>query len=149
MLTEGMRFFDMRSIKKGRRLSALVNETVWSLNLYPTGFVALARMATTSICLCNKLIIISLWLICFPSFGSYAEWSGIFYLNCIIAMSINSALMSEKNKESAEIASSSMFDAEKERIKRGIYRSDMEKLKLFTQMLKRNALFKKARVIHK
>jgi hypothetical protein len=64
-------------------------------------------------------------------------------------MSINSALMSEKNKESAEIASSSMFDAEKERIKRGIYRSDMEKLKLFTQMLKRNALFKKARVIHK
>jgi hypothetical protein len=50
MLTEGMRFFDMRSIKKGRRLSALVNEVVWSLNLYPTGFVALAYMATTSIC---------------------------------------------------------------------------------------------------
>jgi hypothetical protein len=57
--------------------------------------------------------------------------------------------MSEKNKESAEIAASSMFNAEKERIKRDIYRSDVEKLRLFTRMLKQNALFKKAKVIHK
>ena len=57
--------------------------------------------------------------------------------------------MSEKNKESAEIVASSMTDAEKERIRRDIYRSDMEKLKLFTRMLKQNALFKNAKVIHK
>jgi hypothetical protein len=64
-------------------------------------------------------------------------------------MTINSALMSEINKESAEIAASSMFNAEKERIKRDIYRSDVEKLRLFTRMLKQNALFKKVKVIHK
>jgi hypothetical protein len=64
-------------------------------------------------------------------------------------MVINSALMSEKNKVSTEIAASSMFDAEKERIKRDIYRSDVEKLRLFTRMLRQNALFKKAKVIHK
>ena len=57
--------------------------------------------------------------------------------------------MSEKNKESAQITASSMTDAEKERIKRDVYRSDMEKLKLFTRMLKQNALFKNAKVIHK
>lgn len=63
-------------------------------------------------------------------------------------MTINSALMSEKNKES-EIVALSMTDAEKERIKRDVYRSDIEKLRLFTRMLKQNALFKKAKVIHK
>jgi hypothetical protein len=57
--------------------------------------------------------------------------------------------MSEKNEESAKTTASSLTNAEKERIKRDIYRSDMEKLKLFTRMLKQNALFKKAKVIHK
>lgn len=36
-----------------------------------------------------------------------------------------------------------------ERLRRDIYRSDMEKLKLFTQMLRVNSLFKKATVTHK
>lgn len=57
--------------------------------------------------------------------------------------------MSGKNKGSAEISTTTTFDAEKERIKRDIYRSDVEKLRLFTRMLKQNALFKKAKVIHK
>jgi hypothetical protein len=57
--------------------------------------------------------------------------------------------MSEKNRESVETAASSMTIAEKERIKRDVYRSDIEKLRLFTQMLKQNVLFKKAKVIHK
>jgi len=35
------------------------------------------------------------------------------------------------------------------RLRRDIYRSDMEKLKLFTQMLRANALFKKAKITHK
>jgi hypothetical protein len=64
-------------------------------------------------------------------------------------MAIKSTLMSEKNKVSADITASSMFDAEKERIKRDIFRSDVEKLSLFTRMLKQNELFKKAKVIHK
>ena len=57
--------------------------------------------------------------------------------------------MSEKNKETVETAASSMTIAEKERIRRDVYRSDIEKLRLFTQMLKQNVLFKKAKVIHK
>jgi len=35
-----------------------------------------------------------------------------------------------------------------ERLKRDIYRADMEKLQLFTQMLRRNALLKKAVIRH-
>jgi len=57
--------------------------------------------------------------------------------------------MSEINKELAEGAASSMTDPEKERIRRDVYRSDLEKLKLFTRMLKQNALFKKDKVTHK
>jgi hypothetical protein len=38
---------------------------------------------------------------------------------------------------------------ETERLKRDIYRPDMEKLQLFTQMLRRNALLKKAIIRHK
>jgi hypothetical protein len=57
--------------------------------------------------------------------------------------------MAEKKKDSGENVGSFVVDAEKERIKRDIYRSDIEKLQLFTRMLKQNALFKKAKVIHK
>jgi hypothetical protein len=57
--------------------------------------------------------------------------------------------MSEKNKKTVEAAASSMTIAEKERIRRDVYRSDIEKLRLFTQMLKQNVLFKKAKVFHK
>jgi hypothetical protein len=38
---------------------------------------------------------------------------------------------------------------ETERLKRDIYRPDMEKLQLFIQMLRRNALLKKAVIRHK
>jgi hypothetical protein len=38
---------------------------------------------------------------------------------------------------------------ESERLKRDIYRPDMEKLRLFTKMLRTNALLKKAIVHHK
>ncbi len=42
-----------------------------------------------------------------------------------------------------------MTPEEIERLKRDIYRPDMEKLRLFTQMLRNNALLKKAKVTHK
>jgi hypothetical protein len=57
--------------------------------------------------------------------------------------------MSEKNEESTKTTASFLTNEEKARIKRDVYRSDIEKLKLFTRMLKQNALFKNAKVIHK
>jgi L-amino acid N-acyltransferase YncA len=42
-----------------------------------------------------------------------------------------------------------MTNEEREGIKRNIYRSDIEKLRLFTRMLRQNVLLKKARIIHK
>jgi hypothetical protein len=41
------------------------------------------------------------------------------------------------------------IESEMERLRRDIYRPDIEKLKLFTQMLQVNALYKKAKVVHK
>jgi hypothetical protein len=38
---------------------------------------------------------------------------------------------------------------EEERLREDIYRSDMEKLHLFTRMLRRNAMFKNAKITHK
>ena len=38
---------------------------------------------------------------------------------------------------------------EKERLRQNIYRSDMDKFRLFTRMLRTNALYKKAVVTHK
>jgi hypothetical protein len=43
----------------------------------------------------------------------------------------------------------SLNEGEIDRFRRDIYRPDMEKLKLFTQMLRTNALLKKAKVTHK
>lgn len=43
----------------------------------------------------------------------------------------------------------SILDPETERLRRDIFRSDMEKLILFTRMLRTNALFKKAVITHK
>jgi hypothetical protein len=40
-------------------------------------------------------------------------------------------------------------DSATERLRRDIYRPDIEKLRLFTQMLRANALFKKAKITHK
>ncbi len=57
--------------------------------------------------------------------------------------------MPEKKKESGENIVPIITETESERIRRDIYRSDIEKLKLFTRMLKQNEIFKKAKVIHK
>jgi hypothetical protein len=40
-------------------------------------------------------------------------------------------------------------DGEKERLLQDIHRSDLEKLRLFTAMLRKEALFKRAVVTHK
>ena len=54
----------------------------------------------------------------------------------------------KKSIEKVVIHHSSTED-EIERLRRDIYRPDIEKLKLFTQMLRTNALFKKAKITHK
>ena len=54
-------------------------------------------------------------------------------------------------KETANMigGNSTLNNGEIERLRRDIYRPDMDKLRLFTQMLRVNALFKKAKVTHK
>ncbi|HEY4875491.1 MAG TPA: hypothetical protein VIH86_07965 [Puia sp.] len=54
----------------------------------------------------------------------------------------------KKSIEKASLDSSSN-EGEIGRLRRDIYRPDMEKLKLFTQMLRTNALFKRAKITHK
>jgi len=41
------------------------------------------------------------------------------------------------------------FVSEEERLRQDIFRPDMEKLHLFTQMLRMNALLKKGKITHK
>jgi hypothetical protein len=41
------------------------------------------------------------------------------------------------------------LESELQRLRRNIYRSDIEKLSIFTKMLRRNALLSKAKVTHK
>jgi hypothetical protein len=41
-----------------------------------------------------------------------------------------------------------VIESEAERLRRDIFRPDMEKFKLFTQMLRTNALYKKAKITH-
>jgi hypothetical protein len=55
-------------------------------------------------------------------------------------------LKEEKGKPESETLS---LLNETERLKRDIYRPDMEKLRLFTRMLRTNALLKKATIHHK
>lgn len=50
-------------------------------------------------------------------------------------------------KESSEAYLINISDDE--RLRRDIFRSDMDKLRLFTKMLRRNNLFNKALVTHK
>ena len=58
--------------------------------------------------------------------------------------------MSVEKKSSEKVVSDPfLHEGEIDRLKRDIYRPDIEKLKLFTQMLRTNALFKKAKVTHK
>ena len=55
----------------------------------------------------------------------------------------------EKKMIEKAVSDSSFNEREIDRLKRDIYRPDMEKLKLFTQMLRTNTLLKKAKVTHK
>jgi hypothetical protein len=54
----------------------------------------------------------------------------------------------KKSVKNVELNSLSA-DSETERLRRDIYRPDVEKFRLFTQMLRANALFKKAKITHK
>jgi hypothetical protein len=58
-------------------------------------------------------------------------------------------MSTRKNTYGARPAKASEKDADMQRLTKDIYRSDIEKLRLFTKMLRRNALFKKAIVTHK
>ena len=56
----------------------------------------------------------------------------------------------EKHANKEEAAQTvQLNDRERERLWQDIQRSDMEKLRLFTAMLRKEALFKKAVVTHK
>lgn len=58
--------------------------------------------------------------------------------------------MSIENKSIKKAVSDpSPNEGEIDRLKRDIYRPDIEKLKLFTQMLRTNALLKRAKITHK
>ena len=54
-----------------------------------------------------------------------------------------------KGEKVAAITNDLVFLTETERLKRDMYRPDMEKLRLFTQMLRTNKLLKKATIHHK
>jgi hypothetical protein len=56
--------------------------------------------------------------------------------------------MANPEKKASEISNLTQL-SENERLKRDIYRPDMEKLHLFTKMLRTNALLKKAVIHHK
>ena len=55
----------------------------------------------------------------------------------------------EKKSVEKTVLDTSSNEGEIGRLRRDIYRPDIEKLKLFTQMLRTNALFKKAKITHK
>ncbi len=55
----------------------------------------------------------------------------------------------EKKSIEKVVSDTPLNEGEIDRLKRDIYRPDIEKLKLFTQMLRTNALLKKAKITHK
>lgn len=59
--------------------------------------------------------------------------------------------MSDKKKSIQQVTAPTFVTStdETERLRREIYRSDIEKLSLFTQMLRTNNLLKKAKITHK
>jgi hypothetical protein len=67
-------------------------------------------------------------------------------LHCIIID--KNIFMPGKNNTNKKPVQNSIL-TEEERLRKNIYRSDMEKLRLFTKMLRTNALFKKAVITHK
>jgi hypothetical protein len=72
------------------------------------------------------------------------------YLNCI-RVNVKSSGMHGREKIDKKFPPgiTPAKNADTERLRQNIYRSDREKLSLFTKMLRRNALYKKARVTHK
>jgi len=55
----------------------------------------------------------------------------------------------EKLPDNSQPQETPASDLETERLRRDIYRSDKEKFQLFAQMLRRNAMLKKAKITHK
>jgi len=54
-----------------------------------------------------------------------------------------------KSEKAGIVSANLMTLTEQERLKRDIFRPDMEKLQLFTQMLRTNKLLKRAVIRHK
>ena len=54
-----------------------------------------------------------------------------------------------KNKTDKPAQITIVTESETERLKRDIFRPDMEKFRLFTQMLRTNAIYKKAKITHR
>ena len=62
----------------------------------------------------------------------------------------NKKNISDKEQTIAESSAAyNTTDVEWARLRRDIFRPDMEKLALFTKMLRTNALYKKAKISHK
>lgn len=57
--------------------------------------------------------------------------------------------LSEKQNTKATEATIGSFETEEERLRRDVFRSDKEKFLLFTQMLRTNAMYKRAKITHK
>lgn len=57
--------------------------------------------------------------------------------------------LSEKKPDSSNTQTKISLDTETDRLRRDIFRPDMEKFLLFTQMLRTNAMFNNAKVTHK
>lgn len=58
-------------------------------------------------------------------------------------------MAAEKKSANRVVGNSTLNEGEIERLRRDIYHPDMDKLRLFTQMIRVNTLFKKAKVTHK
>ena len=67
-------------------------------------------------------------------------------LHCI-NIDKNTFMPGKSNSDKKNVQNSIL--TEDERLRQNIYRSDMEKLRLFTKMLRTNALYKKAAITHK
>ncbi|MDH7462035.1 hypothetical protein QEG73_12130 [Chitinophagaceae bacterium 26-R-25] len=58
----------------------------------------------------------------------------------------NNNLLSDTSKAEKKLL---IPKTDEERLREDIYRSDMEKFRLFTRMLRRNEMFKRAKITHK
>ena len=75
---------------------------------------------------------------------------GKFYLWILTKSDRNCYMADTKKKDHPDAEPKFIIsNDEMERLKRDIYRSDVEKFHLFTQMLRTNNLLKKAKITHK